>query len=252
MQRGADLQVNDADDRIIDSQRHAYEKVRELILLGELKPDAWVSQVQLAAQLQLSRTPLREALRRLETEGLVQLDFNRRLRVAPLSVADLEALYALRLVTEPLAVRLSTPSLTDEQLEQAAVALAETNAAAERGDEATLLEAHRRFHFTLIAQAEERIQGQTKNLWDHAVRYVRIYHSAESFRMSLIVMSQDGHDQILRAVQRRDSLLASRLSADHLARTALTVLATVAGDHDPKTVREALRFVLDPAARPTA
>jgi DNA-binding GntR family transcriptional regulator len=134
----------------VESQRRAYEKVRELILLGQLKPGARVSQVQLAAELELSRTPLREALRRLETEGLVQLDFNRRLRVAPLSVPDLESLYALRILSEPLAVRLSTTVLSERQLAAAAEALADTNAAADQGDEAALLEAHRRFHFILI------------------------------------------------------------------------------------------------------
>jgi DNA-binding GntR family transcriptional regulator len=234
-------------EQIVDSQRRAYEEVRQLILLGHLKPGAWVSQVQMAAELKISRTPLREALRRLETEGLVQLDFNRRLRVAPLSVDDLESLYALRIVGEPLAMRLSVPLLSDDELAEAARALAETNAAADRGDEETLLEAHRRFHFSLIAQANGRLRTHVEGLWDHAVRYVTVYHPARSYRMSLVLMSRPEHEQILAAANYRDADMAARLTAEHLARTALTVIATVAGDHDPRTVRGTLRFVLEGA-----
>jgi DNA-binding GntR family transcriptional regulator len=231
----------------VDSQRRAYERVRQLILLGQLEPGAWVSQVQMAAELKLSRTPLREALRRLESEGLVQLDFNRMVRVAPLSVEDLESLYALRLVGEPLAVRLTIPELSESELAEIADSLAETNAAADRGDETTLLEAHRRFHFGLISHAPGRLKNHVEGLWDHAVRYVRVYHPVPSYRMSLVLMGRPEHDRILAAATSRQSALAARLTADHLARTALTVVATVAGGYDPRIVRETLRFVLESA-----
>src|SRR4051794_25068471 len=70
----------------IDNTRLAYLQLRRAILDGTLAPGSWVSQVQLAAKLSISRTPLREALRLLQNEGLVHADFNRRVRVRDLSI----------------------------------------------------------------------------------------------------------------------------------------------------------------------
>jgi len=164
-----------------------------------------------------------------------------------LSIDDLESLYALRIVAEPLAIRLSIPRLTDADLGVAAEALRKEQAAADRGDEEGVYEHHRIFHFTLIGAAEERVRAHVENLWDHAVRYVRVYHSSPSLRLSLILMSHTEHDMLLDAAMARNKELAARLTAEHLARTALTVIAAVAGGHDPSTIRESLRFVLDAA-----
>lgn len=225
----------------------AYEHVRDAILQGRLKPGAWVSQVQLAADLQVSRTPLREALRRLQTEGLVQLDFNRRIRVAPLSIPDLETLYSMRLVSEPLAVLLSVPQLTSAELEDLEAEMSAMNTAAETGDEEGAIAHHRRFHFLLLSHTEDRLRTQVESMWDHSVRYLRLYHNAPSYRLALITMGRTGHDEIYAAAREGRARAASNLVAEHLARTALTVIASVAGAHDPKMIRESLRFVLEGA-----
>ncbi len=86
-----------------------HEALREAILSGGLPQGAVLSQVQLAQQFGVSRTPLREALRMLQVEGFVDSVPNRRVRVAEVSVGDLEQLYAQRIVLEALAVRLSVP-----------------------------------------------------------------------------------------------------------------------------------------------
>src|ERR1700732_3938430 len=99
-----------------DHTRLAYDRVRLAILDGTLEPGRPISQVRLAGELQVSRTPLREALRLLEHEGLVESDFNRRVRAKPLTMPDLEALTAMRLTSEPLGVRLTTPTLDPERL----------------------------------------------------------------------------------------------------------------------------------------
>ncbi|WP_405970531.1 GntR family transcriptional regulator [Streptomyces sp. NBC_00988] len=230
----------------VDTTRRTYEQVRDAILSGVLEPGTWVSQVQLAARLNVSRTPLREALRRLQTEGLVQLDFNRRLRVAPLSVPDLESLYALRIVSEPLAVRISVPQLGKDELDEAADCLDRLRRA-DHGDQDAVIIPHRRFHFLLFSHCEDRLRLQVEEMWDHAVRYVSLYHRAEDFRLGLITMGRSEHERIFAAAAARDGALAGRLVAEHLARTALTVVAAVAGGHDPRTVREALNFVLTAA-----
>ena len=93
-----------------------YERVRNAILDGQLAPGAVMSQVALAEELGISRTPLREALRMLQSEGLVEGEPNRRVRVAPMTASDLEELYVMRVTLEAEALRLSVPRMTSEDL----------------------------------------------------------------------------------------------------------------------------------------
>jgi GntR family transcriptional regulator, rspAB operon transcriptional repressor len=81
------------------------DQLRRAILLGDLVPGAWLRQVDLAAHFGVSRTPIREALRSLEREGLVRIVPNHGARVSPLSLADFEEIYALRSGIEGLAAR---------------------------------------------------------------------------------------------------------------------------------------------------
>ena len=98
------------------STQHAYEELRRQILQGELAPGATFSQVQLSDQLGVSRTPLREAVRLLQMEGLLRAEPRRRVRVSPLSTEDFEDLYAIRIALESLAVRLTVPQLDQTEL----------------------------------------------------------------------------------------------------------------------------------------
>jgi DNA-binding GntR family transcriptional regulator len=106
----------DGDVEVRGSAMWIYRQVRADILNGRLEPGAKVSQVQLAASLGVGRPTLREALRMLQNEGLVQAEHNRQMRVAPLELDDFEQLCALRLAVEPMAVQLSVPYLTDTDL----------------------------------------------------------------------------------------------------------------------------------------
>src|ERR1700735_2814313 len=89
-----------------------YDRIRTAILHGELAPGSVMSQVVLADELGVSRTPLREALRILQSEGLVEAEPTRRVRVAPLTAKDLEQLCVMRIALESTALRISIPRLT--------------------------------------------------------------------------------------------------------------------------------------------
>jgi DNA-binding GntR family transcriptional regulator len=218
--------------------------VREAILRGELDPDEPLSQVQLAKRLGVSRTPLREALRMLQREGLVDSEPNRRVRVAPLSVADLEQVYAARIVIEALAVRLSVPLLEDGDLKALARALRELETATRARDAERWDAAHSRYHALLRRRAGARIERLAAELSDHSDRYRRVYLARPSARASAAAE----HVAIYDACRERDASAASSRLAQHLARTALTVIADAAPDHDPAPVRTALRLVAPPAA----
>src|SRR5579872_470104 len=91
-----------------------HDRLRDAILRGEIAPGAATSQAALTKQLGVTRTPLREALRLLEREGLVLSQPNRRVRVADFSIEDLESLYAMRVSLEAVAARLTVPTLRSE------------------------------------------------------------------------------------------------------------------------------------------
>jgi DNA-binding GntR family transcriptional regulator len=224
------------------STRHAYEELRRQILFGELEPGATFSQVQLSAQLGVSRTPLREAVRLLQTEGLLRSEPRRRVRVSPITTDDFEDLYAMRVVLDSLAVRLTVPLLSREELAEIRIAHLEATAAAGREDVAAYRDAHRRFHSGLFAHAGARLVGRVEELWDHAERYRMLQmRSGELTHHNRLVEAD--HAGILEAAEQRDAVGAAKRTAAHLARTALMTLADIDPRHEPARVRTALEHV---------
>jgi DNA-binding GntR family transcriptional regulator len=232
------------------STRHAYEQLRSKILLGELAPGATFSQVQLAGELGVSRTPLREAVRLLQNEGLLHSEPKRRVRVSPVTTEDFEDLYAMRIVLDSLAVRLTVPSLSDAELADIRLGYLEATAAAAQGDVAGYREPHRRFHFGLYAHAGPRLLRQVQDLWDHAERYRGLHARYGGDPAMLARLVQRDHAAILEAAEGRDPALAARRQAEHLARTALMTLVHTDHRHDAVRVRAALEHVYadDPTA----
>jgi DNA-binding GntR family transcriptional regulator len=215
-----------------------HDRLRRAILRGELDPMAPISQVRLAATLGVSRTPLREALRMLQREGLISSEPNRRVRVAELSMTDLEQLYASRVLVEALAVRLTVPRYTPADLADLHASLTEMRRLSEERDLDAWEAAHRRYHELLRRHAGERIQRLARELSDHSERYRRVY-MAEAQAWSTAARE---HAAIVDACAEGGGPASVQL-VRHLARTALTLIASVDPEHEPIGVREALRLV---------
>jgi DNA-binding GntR family transcriptional regulator len=221
--------------------RRAYRDVRRRILNGALEPGKPISQVGLAAELAVSRTPLREALRLLENEGLVESDYNRRVRAKPLTMADLETLTAMRLLVEPFGVLLTVPTLDAEHLAAIAATMnaLHDQAAADR-DPAMIAPLHRQFHFSLFAGAEGRLRRHVEDLWDHAERYRHIYLKAAAEHEALLALTKREHELIAAAAAAGDAQLCAERVGEHIARTSLAVIQHVDIAYDPTTIRQAL------------
>ncbi|HEY5333278.1 MAG TPA: GntR family transcriptional regulator [Solirubrobacterales bacterium] len=218
-----------------------YAKLRESILDGSLAPGLAVSQVQLARKLGVSRTPLREALRMLQREGLVEGRANRMVRVAPLSIADIEELYVVRIANEALGIRLTVPRMGESDDKFLGECVERMTAFAATGDLESWERHHLAFHVRLVRSGGKRLGSLLSELSDHAERYRRLYIKSEPRAMSVGAVE---HEAILAACLERDSALASRELARHLSRTALTTLTHIAPEHDPVMVRTTLRAVL--------
>lgn len=230
--------IDTAKRRIVIAQVH--EHLRRQILNGTLPPGSVLSQVQLAQQLGVSRTPLREALRLLQEERLVLAEHNHRVRVADINLEELESLYASRIMLEALALALTIPHLSQSELDTLAQALDAMHVASTRRDNDAWEQGNRRFHALLAIHAEERIRQTIKRSIDASERYRRIKlqtvpHARE--------VAEAEHAAILAACRERDLDAAVEMLARHLARTALTVIAQVAPEYEPTAVRTALRLV---------
>lgn len=223
-----------------------YEQLREAILHGRMAPGLVVSQVQLARDLGVSRTPLREALRMLQREGLVEGEANRMIRVAPFSIEDVEELYAVRIANEALGIRLTVPGMGAEDDAVLEGCLRQMASCAAEGDIDAWEGHHRAFHAHLVRGGGRRLRTLLAELSDYAERYRRLYITSEPRAMSVGAAE---HEAIVAACHARDAGGAAVELARHLSRTALTALMHAAPEHEPAMVRATLRWVLAGEAR---
>jgi DNA-binding GntR family transcriptional regulator len=150
----------------------AYRRLRQLIVEGTLEPGQRIFENELADQLGVSRTPLREALRQLETEGLVKLTSRRGAIVSGLSATEMREEFLIRATLEGLAIRLAAPRLTADDFRQLERELARMEDALTRGQRAIFLEHHRLFHVTLFnASQAPRLVRMLVNLLEGGERY---------------------------------------------------------------------------------
>lgn len=225
-----------------DSTVVIHRALREAILTNEIAAGAELSQARVARDFGVSRGPVREAFRLLEREGLLHSEVNQRARVAPFSIEDLEQLYAVRIVNESLAVALSVPRFSPAELDRLDAALERMDALA-GVDVAEWEVVHAGFHRLLAVHAGERLQRLTEQCVEHAERYRRVYVTTQPRAWTVGAAE---HREIVEACRARDASLAAARLARHLSRTALSVLMTVAPDHDPQVVRGAVRQVTGP------
>lgn len=221
-----------------ESVAAVHDGLRAAILRGALEPGGGVSQAHLARAFGAGRTPLREALRLLQHEGLVLAAPNRRVRIAPLTAADFEGLSIARLALETVAVRLTVPTLTPADVAALEGQLAQMDYYQRVGDQPGFRGPHRAFHRTLVAAAGPRVVAAIDDLSDHAERY-RVRFGAFGSR-------DDGraeHRAILDAAASGDADRAADRLADHYARTFPLVFGALDRDHDLGRLRATLRAV---------
>jgi DNA-binding GntR family transcriptional regulator len=194
-------------------------RIRDAILDGELKPGERIRQEAIAQRLGTSRIPVREALRQLETEGLVTLVPHSGARVAVMDLERFFELYMLREVVEPMAIAHSAPRLTDERLAHLGELVDIVEGAGD--DPLRWLEADRRFHLESYAAAPlPRVLSMIEGFWNQTQQYRRAY--LNTVRTNLEIVTYE-HRLILEALERRDADDAESLQMLHIRRTRTTL-----------------------------
>ncbi|GAB98061.1 DNA-binding GntR family transcriptional regulator [Kineosphaera limosa] len=193
----------------------AYRLVRDRILSGQFEPGAVMQQRDLAAELGISTTPLREALRRLKSEGLVELDSHRDARVTPLRAEEARDLLELRRALEPVAVGLAADRRTSADIEAMRAALAALEPLPADPSVEQLVR-HREFHGALYrASHNQAIIEALDQLWDKQDRYRRLALQTDPDARVLVAKAQE-HRDLLDHVVAGDAGAAADLMARHI------------------------------------
>jgi DNA-binding GntR family transcriptional regulator len=230
--------IDVAEGKIAATQVHAH--LRQMILDGTVPPGTALSQVQLAQVIGVSRTPLREALRMLQEEGLVLAEYNHRVRVADIDICEFEYFYASRIMLESLAIALTVPYLSQDDFDKLASILDQMHTASQQRNIESWDEGNRQFHTILSSQTVGQMRENMKRSIDASERYRRI--KLQNLSHSWEVAEVE-HMAIFEACREGNRDAAVELLARHLARTALTVIALADLEYEPKAVRTALRLV---------
>lgn len=184
--------------------------LRTAIVAGELEGGFALRQEDIAAAFSVSRMPVREALRQLEAEGLIDFIPYRGAVVASLSPEDMHDVYDIRAALEPIALRLSLPSLTAEDLQRAAEILEDINSEQDIGRWGEL---NARFHLTLYGRAgRKRLLDLLQIHLRAGDRYVRLHHSQRVRRPD----SQAEHRALLAACHEKDEDRACAILHHHI------------------------------------
>jgi DNA-binding GntR family transcriptional regulator len=205
----------------VASQRVA-DIVAERILAGRLKPGDRIKQDELACELSLSRIPVRDALRILETRGLVSLRANAGARVASLTVRDMALSYRIRELLEPMLLAESIPNLTGQDFAEMREVKARLEQVSDVDDYMPLARA---FHWISFRGHDAPVLAQiVERLWDTTHHYRRAYAAIALRNAELMDVMRAERDLLFGAILRRETDLAPRILGAHIRRTHIGLL----------------------------
>jgi DNA-binding GntR family transcriptional regulator len=199
-----------APGRPLTTQEHVLAELRRRILTGEVRPGEAIRAEQVAAELDVSRVPVREALKILEGEGQVAYRPHHGHTLAELDLGDLREIYRIRQLLEDEAARAALPLLTDEDLEAMRDVIAVMEGLGD--DVAAMAVANRRFHMTLLeASGMPHLLHHVGLLWNASDHYRSVYYLDDAHRREV----HADHRRIVEACEARDEAALIAALDDH-------------------------------------
>lgn len=190
-----------------------FEHLRAAIVAGALKPGERLMELQLAEDMGVSRTPVREAIRKLELEGLVSMIARRGAYVSDLSIRDIAETFEVRAALESLAAGLAAERIVPEELEQLERVLVEIGTCEQQGTIERMVELDEEFHALLFsATRNSRLSQIISNLREQIARFRRSSLSTPG-RIKAVFHE---HKSIVEAISDRNSSLAQALAREHI------------------------------------
>ena len=211
------------------------ESLRDAIRRGVLKPGERLMEIQLAEELGVSRTPVREAIRKLELEGYVIMMPRRGTYVASMSIRDINEIFEIRTALESLSNGLAAERITDEELESLQRLLVMIGGYVEAGNMDKIVETDIEFHDLLYRAARNsRLVGIISNLREQLTRF-RTLSMSYSGRLETTL---EEHREIVEAIAEGDVKRAKKAAEHHMEMSEKTLLKAVdANKKNEKTKR---------------
>jgi DNA-binding GntR family transcriptional regulator len=199
-----------------------YDYLSNSIIEGTLKPGHKLVEAQLQSQFGISRSPIRECFRILQSEGLITIVPRKGTFVKNFTVKEIEDVFPVRAYLESLAAKLAAPNIGDDEIEILHDLVKKMDTAASGNRIKSFLRYNYKFHSIFIKASKNDILNRTlvplgKGLW---LRIAFLYYQSSSE----IVFSNKMHKKILAAFRKRDSHAAERLVREHIERAKLPLL----------------------------
>lgn len=191
----------------------ALQEIREAIRKGKLKPGDRLVEMQLAKEMRISRFPIREALRYLEKEGLVETKPFKGTYVAKLTERDMEELYSLRSAIEAFAVRILIKHIDAEKIKKLESIFQSMQQASKNEDLDKLISEDFRFHQTICELSDHR---KLLEVWLTLENQLRVFLTIEKQLFGNSAQFVKSHIPILEAIQERKIRPAQKAIRDHL------------------------------------
>lgn len=206
-----------------------FESLREAIIGGVLKPGERMMEIQLADEMGVSRTPVREAIRKLELEGFVVMIPRKGAYVAGISLKDIADVFEIRAALEGLAAGLAAERITEDELEEMERILVRKAEILENNDLESIVELDTDFHAILFkASRNDRLVQILSNLREQIQRF-RATSLAVPGRLKEAL---EEHRKIVEAVSERNVTLAQSLAAEHIENAENVMLETLRNNKD--------------------
>lgn len=200
-------------DEFLPLRDVVFNTLRKAILTGTLKPGERLMEVHLANKLGVSRTPIREAIRKLELEGLVIMIPRRGAEVAQITEKSLKDVLEVRRALDALSVELACDRITEEELGTLKKACDDFETAVREKDVSVIAKADVALHDIIVkATGNQRLQQLVNNLAEQMYRYRFVYIKDESQHDKLIAE----HKEIFESIADRDKERASRAAKLHI------------------------------------
>ena len=207
-------------DEFLPLREVVFKTLRQSILTGELKPGERLMEIHLAEKLGVSRTPIREAIRKLELEGLVTMIPRRGAEVAKISEKNLKDVLEVRTCLDSLAVRLACQRITDEQIDDLKKACDDFVLATKTGEATAITKADVNLHDVIVrATGNERLQQMINTLSEQMYRYRFEYIKDSAYHALLI----EEHRRIYESIAARDEERAVVEITQHIENQLYTI-----------------------------
>jgi len=221
-----------------NSKGMIYKSIRMDIISQKLKPGQLVTEDELAKKYNVSRTPIREILRKLEHEELIKIT-NKRILIYEMTNKDIEEILHIRMILETAAARATAQYITDDQIKELEKIEEQLDKAIKEKDSVLSFETDERLHdFILVTAGNMRVRKILYNLMGQILRIRYI----SGHKPGRLITTGEEHKRIIRAIKKRDAFDAEEKMKAHLLSTMELLLPPQEMDVNFRKLLECLRY----------